>query len=343
MNNNNTADGEPQVHQQHPHNLNATINFNDFTSNTTVSIQNVEPQPVVELPQQHNNNNIICRICLNSYFESDVSKLDRSIIHIASGGTNGIGDGGTMGSGGNRITDQILGRCISPCKCSGSVGMMHLGCLLLECQYRKSSTCQLCNVKYHHVEVIRRRSNDLLAYIQANRLRTFATFIYFISLPLLTTLWFCNKLRFASMKDNNNGNGGSSRMLTWNETYRALVSKYTNAIGSDRSNSNQNNNEEMSSSTSSSNIINTRQSSTTTITTTSSAASTATTNTITTMANRLHPLLVLIYWYHCDVIWINLVNLFFIQMIISNIEHYQAWRNENRPRMIIYLRNDNGS
>ena len=156
---------------------------------------------------------VVCRICLNISFESDESKLDRLLLRPLSVS--------------RAVTSEWLAEMVSPCHCIGSVGRMHKGCLLLEVQYRRSSQCQLCRSKYRFVEVQRTRSNSIGSYLATHWMRALVTLFYFVCIPVLTTLWFCNKLRITEQLEEAAG-GGSSRVRrfrggVWNLSYRRTM------------------------------------------------------------------------------------------------------------------------
>jgi len=147
------------------------------------------------------------------------------------------------------------------------------------------------------VEVRHDESNSLLGYMSRHTLRFVVTLLCILGIPLLTTLWFCNKLRVASMMHTS----------SWNDNYRAMPSRFGQTP---RSSS---------------------------VTARSRQHSGGPSSASPPQVNGLHPLMVLVYWYHCDVVWINLVNLLFVQLILNNIEHYQQWYVEHRSRTAIHF------
>ena len=168
----------------------------------------------------------------------------------------------------------------------------------MEVQFRKSSTCQLCKTKYRYVEVRRTKSNSLLAYITSNVLRALATVLYFLAIPLLTTLWFCNKMLFCQ-----EGSIAEVHEQSWSNM-SLMVRKYGDhtriaVTNSDNRSDNDQRYQSFQSST--------------------------------------HPLVALVFAYHLDVVWINVANLLLIQMIMNNLEHYHEWCIEHRPRIAIHL------
>ncbi|KAI2803344.1 hypothetical protein BLOT_007471 [Blomia tropicalis] len=253
----------------------------------------------------------LCRICLNATFDSDDTKLDREMLQPISPDIV--------------VTPELLQQMVSPCKCAGSVGLIHKGCLLLEVQYRRSAICQICKSKYRFVSIWR-KNNSVRSYICTHKLRSFGTLLYCLCIPILTTLWFCNKLKY------------SEEEQAWNEKYRTILTKYdliqkngrpyippsnlkrTPIIKKNRSNRNVDqiwsrpNDENRSDFNGTSQVLPQMQSS-------------------------FHPFIILLFSYHCDVLWINLLNLLLIQLIMNDLEHYNTWCRENRPRVLICIKN----
>ncbi|KAH9391327.1 hypothetical protein TYRP_006930 [Tyrophagus putrescentiae] len=223
-----------------------------------------------------------CRICLNSSFESDASRLNRKDIV-------------STGNAPNSLSTESLSQLLSPCQCSGSCGRLHLGCLLLEVQFRRSATCQLCRTPYRGVAIHRTGGGGnfhrMVAYLSAHFLRCLATLVLALSVPLLTTVWFCNRIKFCSLQNEERAFGGGGERFG-NGSYRVVATTSGRGKG-----------------TGSHHLV--RQ--------------------------PVHPLLVLIFTYHADVLWINVVNLMLIQLILHNLEHYQQWAVEHRPRVAIHL------
>ncbi len=239
-----------------------------------------------------------CRICLNSHFESDLSRLDRGAIVVSSGKAADLSD--------QSMACVLSGRC----RCTGSVGHLHLGCLLLEVQFRQSAACSLCQTPYQGVSIRRTGVgvHRLLAYLAGHLLRCLATLALVLAVPLLTTVWFCNRIKFCSLQmeasaasersSTSSSSSSSSSFGGSNESssgYRVVVSSGRPGKGTSGGQA----------------VSYTRQ--------------------------PIHPLLVLIFSYHADVLWINIVNLLLIQLILHNLEHYQQWKALNRPRVAIHL------
>lgn len=214
--------------------------------------------------------------CVHFSFESDASKLEISNLEPP----------------GVDVSEQVLGQMISPCRCTGSIGFIHKGCLLLEIQFRRVSTCQMCKGKYRYVQVRRTQSNSLLSYISKNVIRSLATLLYFIAIPLLTTLWFFNRLKFCNDPSQEWSNS-SHRMFITNYGDVRRGSKWEETLKKS--------------------------------------------NTAKPDQGKVHPFVVMVFAYHADVVWINVVNLLMIQLIMMNLEHYQSWCVEHRPRSVIFL------
>lgn len=226
---------------------------------------------------------VTCRICLNATFESDASKLDRGSI-VDKNGRNSF------------LKLSALSEMMTPCLCTGSMGLIHKGCLLLEVQFRRSADCQVCKTPYTCVDVRKTGGllgNSVLAYAGAHFFRSLATLVLCLAVPFLTTLWFCNRIHFCALRDAQEAGGnGSFRVVK--VPGRSTKTDYEGQEGEEQEKP-----------------VYGHQ--------------------------RVHPLLVLVFTYHADVLWINLVNLMLIQLILHNLEHYQRWAVDHRPRVAIHL------
>lgn len=242
------------------------------------------------------NEDNMCRICLNNSYESDTSKLDKKLI---------VDIDNKMDS---------LAKLVQPCRCSGSIGNIHIGCLLLETQFRKSTECDLCKTEFKFVKWVfvyidnriepnqtyqtsivnklftnrieRISTNNLTNYIKNNLIRFFISVVCLLLIPVSTVLWFINKIKFTIEEDQ-----------PWIMEYRK---KTRYCLNTNNSNVRCRVVQKL-------------------------------------MSNNVHPLIRLIFAYHWDVLWINLINLLLVQVLIINVNHYQDWVLDNRPKMSIQL------
>lgn len=126
--------------------------------------------------------------------------------------------------------------------------------------------------------VTRIRNNSLYQYVLEHKMRTLLSLFYVLAIPVLTILWFVNKITLTLEQENMDA-CFRLKEANWAKC-RSARSK---------------------------------------------------------MIANVHPIIFLIFAYHCDVLWINLTNLIMVQMLLVNISHYQDWLSANRPKMMIQL------
>lgn len=112
---------------------------------------------------------VCCRICLSTAFESDLGQLERRLFRNLPAEATAY--------------EELM----RPCRCSGTVGVIHRGCLLLEVQYKRKVSCQMCLVEYDCVRA-RWRSDSVLVYLRTYPWRTTLSVLSLLTMATLSAL-----------------------------------------------------------------------------------------------------------------------------------------------------------
>lgn len=111
----------------------------------------------------------VCRICLSAGLESDLGQLESRFFRNLP------------------ETPTDYEQMMQPCRCSGTVGFIHRGCLLLEVQYKRQAKCPMCLAEYNCVRA-RWRSNSFGVYIQSYPWRTVFSLLSLLIMATLSSL-----------------------------------------------------------------------------------------------------------------------------------------------------------
>ena len=82
-----------------------------------------------------------------------------------------------------------LNTTISPCKCAGSCRLIHLGCLIRECQARQNIICSICQSEFKMIEMKPQSNYVFGLYIRTHPFRSLLMFFCSICLGVIPLIW----------------------------------------------------------------------------------------------------------------------------------------------------------